>query len=150
MTRNAPDSAFPIPWDIVRVPAEDVCHVYEPHFPGQVRGLSLFGPLGTRLVETDKLEDALLARFNTAALFGAYVSDPGGEAGFANGAGPVSELSMEPGTLRVLPTGSTITFSDVPDANGAGDFLRHMIRSIAAGGSIPYELISGDLSAGEL
>lgn len=146
MSRNAPDSAFPIPWDAVRVPAEDVAHVYEPHFPGAVRGLSLLTPLATRLVEVDKLEDALLARFNTAALFSGFISDPGGEAGFGNGVGPVSDISMEPGTMRVLPAGSTITFADVPDTQGSGDFLRHMIRSIAAGGSIPYELISGDLS----
>jgi capsid protein len=34
----------------------------------------------------------------------------------------------------------------MPDAAGAPDLLRAMIRSIASGGSIPYELISGDLS----
>ena len=44
--RNAPDGLFPVPLETIRVPAEDMCHVFEPHFPGQVRGLSLLAPLG--------------------------------------------------------------------------------------------------------
>ena len=143
---NAPDGLFPVPLETVRVAAEDVCHVFEPRFPGQVRGLSLMAPLATRLLEVDKLEDALLARFNTSALFAGFVTDPDGTAGFGAGGVSAAEMSLEPGVMRVLPLGATVQFPNVPDAAGAPDFLRHMIRSIAAGGSIPYELISGDLS----
>ncbi len=143
---NAPDGVFAAPLGTVRVAGEDVCHVFEPWFPGQIRGLSLMAPLATRLLEVDKLEDALLARFNTSALFAGFVTDPDGTAGFGAGGAAVAEMSLEPGVMRVLPVGATVQFPNVPDAAGAPDFLRHMIRSVAAGGSIPYELISGDLS----
>jgi lambda family phage portal protein len=136
--------------DPVRVPADDILHVFEPTFPGQVRGISKLAPIATAIIETSKLQDALLARANVAALFGAFVSDPEGTSGFATQGTPTApgraELSLEPGTVRILPPGCTITFPNMPDAAGAPDLLRAMIRSIAAGGSIPYELISGDLS----
>jgi lambda family phage portal protein len=136
--------------DAVRVPADDILHVFEPVFPGQVRGISKLAPIATAIIETDKLQDALLARANVSALFGAFVSDPEGTSGFTTEGTPTApgraELSLEPGTVRILPPGCTITFPNMPDAAGAPDLLRAMIRSISAGGSVPYELISSDLS----
>lgn len=129
-----------------RIPADDVLHLFEPTFPGQVRGLSWLTPIATRCYEVDKLEDALLARFNTAALFGGFVKDLGDDPAFPEIGANDRELSLEPGVMRRLPPGADVVFPAVPDASGAPDFLRHMVRSIAAGGQVPYELISGDLS----
>lgn len=143
---SPPDSLFAVSLTTVRVPADDVLHVFEPRFPGQVRGLSLFGPIAARLLEVDKLEDALLARINVSALFAGFISDPGGQSGFTDSAAGPADLSLEPGTMRVLPVGTEVTFPQVPDATGAAEFLRHMVRSVAAGGGIPFELISADLS----
>ena len=54
---------------------------------------------------------------------------------------------MEPGTLRVLPPGTEVQFpTNMPDTQGAGDFLKHILRGIAAGGGVPASLLSGDLS----
>jgi lambda family phage portal protein len=147
---DRPDLPFANMRDPVRIEAADVLHIMEPVFAGQIRGISKLAPIATRIVEVDKLEDALLARFNTSALFAGFVSDPEGTSGFTTEGTPTttgrSELSLEPGVMRVLPPGCTVDFPSVPDASGAPEFLRHMVRSIAAGGSIPYELISGDLS----
>jgi lambda family phage portal protein len=146
---DRPDLPFSNVRDAVRIDAADVLHIYEPQFPGQLRGISKLSPIATRIIEVDRLEDALLARFNTSALFAGFVTDPEGQSGFATDGtttGTRTELSLEPGILRLLPPGCSIDFPAVPDANGAPDFLRHMVRSIAAGGSIPFELISSDLS----
>jgi lambda family phage portal protein len=146
---DRPDLPFANVRDPVRILADDILHILEPVFAGQIRGVSKLAPIATRIVEVDKLEDALLARFNTSALFAGFVTDPEGQSGFATDGtttGTRTELSLEPGVMRLLPPGCEVSFPAVPDASGAPEFLRHMIRSIAAGGSIPYELLSSDLS----
>jgi lambda family phage portal protein len=129
----------------VRVDAADVCHVYEPRHAGQVRGISWLTRVATRLLELDRLEDSLLARMRVAALFAGFISDPEGSFSGDTKRDP-AELSMEPGTMRILPTGATVNFPDVPGTEGAPQLLKHILRSIAAGSGIPYELMASDLS----
>lgn len=143
-----PDLPFAAISEAVRIPAEDILHLFEPSFPGQVRGISRLAPIATRCLETDKLEDSLLARYNVASLFTGFIKRTGDDAEPIIGAPDADggEVALEPGTLQVLADGEDVTFPTMPDTNGAPDFLRHMVRSIAAGGGVPYELISGDLS----
>jgi lambda family phage portal protein len=128
-----------------RVEAADICHVYEPRHPGQVRGLSWLTPVATRLLELDRLEDSLLARMRVAALFAGFVCDPEGSFSGDVKRDP-AELSMEPGTLRILPAGATVEFPGVPGIEGAPQLLKHMLRSIAAGSGVPFELLAADLA----
>ena len=81
---------FDLPWvpqtyPPERISADDVCHVFDPPTPGAVRGLSWLTPIATRLLELDRLEDALLARANTAALFCGFIRDIDNTAGFQTG-----------------------------------------------------------------
>ena len=132
---------------IRRIPAEDLLHVFEAKFPGQVRGLSRMAASATTLSETARLRDALLAKANTAALYTGvfYRSDDGAGTGLPqkNDAG---DYSLEPGAMIFAPPGYSVEFSDPPSTEGAIDFLRAQIRAISAGAGIPYELVSGDLS----
>jgi lambda family phage portal protein len=135
----------------VRIPVSEIVHVYERKLPGQPRGQSWLGPIATRLLQLDELEDSLLARAGTAALFGAFVRDLEGTFAGDNRNARVNregdlELSMEPGGLRILPPGCDITFPTVPDSGGLPELLRHMLRQIASGGGMPFELLTGDLS----
>lgn len=129
-----------------RVSAEDVIHLFELLFPGQVRGISWLTASATRLAEIDKLEDALLAKFNTAALFGGVFKKPDASDTKILPTGPDGQPSMEPGAMIFAPPGYDVEFSDPPNAEGAVDFLRAQIRAAAAGAGVPYELASGDLS----
>ena len=132
----------------VRVPAEDVLHIFEPRVPGQVRGISWLAPVMTRLHALATLEDSLGARYNTAALFAGFITDTeGGGGGFTDGAkvDPAS-LSLEPGVMRLLPPGTDVRFPDVPGIEGAPDFLKHCLRAIASGAGVPYELLTGNLA----
>jgi lambda family phage portal protein len=136
----------------VRLEAADVLHLFTPQFPGQVRGTSWLAPVATRIVELDRLEDALLARASTSALFSAFVRDLEGTSGLTTpqgGEGAAFDpagMSLEPGVMRILPPGVDITFPQVPDASGQPELLRHMLRSVAAGSAVPYELLAADLS----
>jgi lambda family phage portal protein len=130
----------------VRIDASDILHVFQPQQAGQVRGLSWLTPVATRLLELDQLEDALLARMRTAALFSGFVTDVDGTSGFGEGKVDPQQLSMEPGTLRILPPGASVEFNEVPGIDGAPALLKHFLRSIAAGSGVPHELISADLS----
>jgi lambda family phage portal protein len=133
-----------------RISGDDMLHVFDPPTPGSVRGLSWLSPVATRLLELDRLEDALLARANTSALFCGFIRDVDNTAGFQTGQTTRDgrpELSMEPVALRVLPPGCEVQFpANMPDTAGASDFLKHILRTIAAGGGVPASLLTGDLS----
>ena len=143
---QAPDLFINMLWHPIRIPAEDVCHVFDPRVPGQVRGVTWLAPVLTTILQIDQLQDALLARANTAALFAGFISDPSGTSGLTDGPRDPATLSLEPGVLRELGPDASITFSSVPDTGDAPALLRHMLRSVASALSIPYELLTGDLT----
>jgi len=128
----------------VRLPASEVAHIYSPRLPGQVRGLPILSPVATTILELDALQDALLAKARVSALHCAFVRDLDGASGEAFG--DQTDLSMEPGSVRVLPSGADVTFPPTSDFAGVDPFLKHMLRQVAAGTGTPYELLASDLS----
>jgi len=133
----------------VRVPAEDVIHMFRVDFPGQVRGISWFAPVLLRLSEHDEWHGAQLTRQKIGALLTGFVTTQDGAVPF-NGESHGDALigSMEPGALNVLPPGKSVSFSDPPAiAQEANDFARLNLREIAAGLGLPYEVLTGDLSS---
>jgi len=134
----------------VRVPANDVLHLFRPLGPGQVRGVSFLAPVLIRAGELDQLDDALLVGAKIAAMYAGFLTDQ-------NGAGTgfpfegmeinsVMESGLEPGTLKVLPAGFDIKFSGPQNAQQSVEFAKLQLRGIAAGLGIPEYLLTGDLS----
>ena len=134
-------------WEPVRVPAEDVCHLFKPLVSNQLRGVTWFSPVLTRLRELDAYQDAALARAKTAALFCGFIKDvndnAGGMAGVADASG-VASATLEPATLTSLPPGTDITFSTPPDDRGYADFTKDAEKQIAAGLGVAYHQLSAD------
>ncbi len=132
-----------------RVAATEMAHLFAPLSPGQVRGMSWLAPILLRLHELDLYEDAQLVRQKVAALFAGFVIDPSGTAPGFEGAtvNGVLTTGLEPGTLKVLPPGMDIKFSD-PAKIGSDttDFLKLQLRAVAAGLGVPSYLLDGDLS----
>jgi capsid protein len=56
------------------------------------------------------------------------------------------ENGLEPGIIADIGE-STITFPELPTAEGAPEFLKHMLRQIASGCGVPFELLTGNLEA---
>ncbi len=133
--------------ELVRIPADAMAHVFVPLAPGQLRGISWLAPVLLRLHELDVYEDAQLVRQKVAALFAGFVVDPTG-AGFSGEqtAPGVLQTGLEPGTLKVLPPGTDVRFSEPAQIGDAVDFLKLQMRSIAAGLGVPAYLLDGDLS----
>jgi len=135
-------------WTPIRLPAEDVVHLFVRKEPGQLRGLSWFAPVLLALRELDQFSDAALVRAKVSALVMAALTDPEGNAGGLDGDqdGGVLTLPMQPGTILNLPPGTSLDWFDPKEFQNFDGFTKAHLRTIAAGLGIPYEVLTGDLS----
>ncbi len=113
----------PVKGVAVRVPAEEVLHIYRPIDAGQIRGLPHVAPAMVRLFLLDQYDDAELDRKKkTAAMFAGFITktapeDPMMGEGAADLDG-ASIASLEPGTMQVLLPGEDVRFSSPADVGG--------------------------------
>jgi lambda family phage portal protein len=143
---------------LVRVPASQVLHIFEPVEPGQLRGLPRLSPVLKRLRSLDNYDDAVLFRQEVANLFAGFISRPAPDSGQvprdpvtgqllssdADGFTPM--VALEPGTMQELGPGEEVEFSKPPDAgNHYPDFMRQQLMAAAAGSGTPYEILTGDM-----
>ncbi|CAI8821494.1 Phage portal protein, lambda family [Pseudomonas chlororaphis] len=143
---------------LVRVPAAQVLHIFEPVEPGQLRGMPRLSPVLKRLRSLDNYDDAVLFRQEVANLFAGFISRPAPEAGQTprdpvtgqlltldhDGFTPM--VALEPGTMQELAPGEEVEFSKPPDAgNNYPDFMRQQLMAAAAGTGTPYEILTGDM-----
>ncbi|WP_341814680.1 MULTISPECIES: phage portal protein [unclassified Wolbachia] len=135
----------------VRVPANDVLHIYRLLRPGQIRGVPWLSSVLLKLYELDQYDDAELVRKKTAAMFAGFITRLDPEAnimgeGESNEQG-VALSGLEPGTMQLLDPGEDIKFSEPSDVGGSYEaFMKQQLRAIAVGMGITYEQLTGDLS----
>lgn len=131
-----------------RFPASEVIHLFRPVVPGQVRGLSWFAPILLTANEMDQLQDALLVRAKVAALHAGFIYDADGSGAGYSGmkTGDSLEVSLEPGTMSVLPPSKRVEWSAPPDSGDAPALANHTLRAMAAGVGLTYEQLTGDYS----
>lgn len=135
----------------VRVPADQVLHLYRVLRPGQIRGVPWLSSILVRLHELDQYEDAEMVRKKSAALFAAFVTRPldennplGSDEG-KDGKGN-SVVGIEPGSVHYLDPGETIDFSQPADVGSNYEaWLKQQLRSVASGIGVTYEQLTGDL-----
>lgn len=144
--------------DLVRVPAEQVLHIYQPERQGQLRGIPRSASVLVRMFNLDSFDDAVLERQKIANLFAGYYTRDGSASSDAPGI--VDEMSdgsvdddgtplagLEPGTMQELPDGVKPEFSKPPDAgDNYASFMRGHLMAIAARHGVPYEVLTGDLT----
>lgn len=141
----------------VRIPAGDVCHVFERWEAGQVRGVPELSAVLIRLYEIDEMQDAALVRAKVAALFGGFVQREspasgiptegnqfGEEIGQDEEGAPIERIKS--GALHYLDEGEKIIFPNLPDV---GDnyikWLKTELRAVAKAVGLTYEQLTGDL-----
>jgi lambda family phage portal protein len=140
---------------IVRVPAENVIHLYEPLRPGQLRGTPTLTQALVRLYEIDAYDDATIVRQKVAALFAGFIThtavpgeedvDPLTGQAITRDEQGMALMGLEPGLMQELRAGEGVSFADPPDATGYGDFMRSALMGAAVAADVPYEVLTGDL-----
>ncbi len=143
---------------LVRVPATQVLHIFEPMEPGQLRGVPRLAPVLKRLRSLDNYDDAVLFRQEVANLFAGFIKRPSPEMGqqprdpvtgqllTTDRDGFTPMVALEPGTMQELGPGEEVEFSKPPDAgNNYPDFMRQQLMAAAAGSGTPYEILTGDM-----
>ncbi|QBQ11073.1 phage portal protein [Pseudomonas sp. SXM-1] len=143
---------------LVRVPASQVLHIFEPVEPGQLRGVPRLATVLKRLRSLDNYDDAVLFRQEVANLFAGFISRPPPDAGqtprdpvtgqllVTDRDGFTPMVALEPGTMQELAPGEEVEFSKPPDAgNNYPDFMRQQLMAAAAGSGTPYEILTGDM-----
>jgi lambda family phage portal protein len=135
---------------VVRVPAENVLHVFRPLRPGQVRGVTFMHPSMVRAYLLDQYDDAELDRKKTAAMFAGFIQSaetdviPETEPGrFDN----EQLATLEPGTLQTLLPGEKIEFSAPVDVGGTYEnFQYRNLLAMCSGVGVPYMAVTGDIT----
>jgi lambda family phage portal protein len=136
--------------DMVRVPADEVLHIYRPIDAGQIRGLPHVAPAMVRLFLLDQYDDAELDRKKTAAMFAGFITktapeDPMMGEGEADLDG-AALASLEPGTMQVLLPGEDVKFSSPADVGGGYEaFQYRTLLAVSASLGLPYHLVTGDV-----
>lgn len=132
----------------VRVPADEVLHLFRPIRAGQIRGIphTLSAIVGSAIM--DAYDDAELERKRTASLFGIFVTRTDSEdtSSPLPSASDGSGIALEPGATVDLEPGEDVKFAEPADVGGNYEAFqyRNLLR-LAAGFGVPYAAMTGDL-----
>ena len=123
-------------------------HLFRPLGPGQTRGVSQLAPILLTVNELDQLQDALLVGAKVSAMMAGFIVDQNqlGGSAIPESANDLSDVSLEPGVVRVLPSGTDIRFSAPDQAKDGIGFAKLTLGQIAAGLGVPQHLLDGDLT----
>jgi lambda family phage portal protein len=138
---------------LVRVPADDMIHLYIPWRIGQTRGVPWFHAIIKRLRNMQGYEEAEIVAARAAASIVGIIESadslvPDGD-DFTDDeeARAPPTLSMEPGTFQQLAPGEKFTGFNPSRPNSAMDpFMRFMLRAVATGIGVSYATLSSDYS----
>lgn len=141
---------------LIRVPAEQVRHMFMPSRPGALRGVTPLAPVIARLRNVADFDDAVLERQKLANLFMAFIKWTMGNqvpedvdplTGLPLGGSMESPLmGLAPGIVQELEPGQEVQFANPPEAGTMyGEYMRYQHMGTAAGQGIPYEIFSGDI-----
>jgi lambda family phage portal protein len=147
---HRPTGTFLHSYDRITVNARDVLHIFRKKAAGQTRGLSPMASVIIAMNEHAQLQDAALMNAKIQSMMVGFVTDQNNTSGvnpFGDGeqSGGLTDISLEPGVMRVLPAGWSVQFSDPKQANEAVGIMSTSLRAIAAGLQIPEFLLSGDM-----
>ena len=135
----------------IRIPAEDIIHLYLPDRIGQTRGVPWFHAALKRLRNMHGLEEAEIVAARASASIVGFIESvdlpvaDGESLGF--GDKRQQHIDLEPGTVKHLQPGETFTgFNPSRPNTGLEPFLRLMLRGMATSIGVSYESLSRDYS----
>jgi lambda family phage portal protein len=133
----------------VRVPADEIQHVYRADRPEALRGIPWMHSAMIRLNHLGAYEEAaVIAARVGAAKMGFFTTPDGQPPGDGEDAEDVPFTEVEPGAFGSLPTGTEFTpFNpDYPHQMFA-DFVKANLRGISSGMGVAYHALANDLTS---
>lgn len=131
----------------IRVPADEVVHLFHVTRPQQTRGLTWFHSvlLASRML--DGYLEAELVAARIAAATGGFIQPDKELGGEAQTPGPEETIDMQAGSFYRLAPGETMqTFNPEHPTGAFADFHKAVLRQIAAGLGVAYASLANDLS----
>jgi len=132
--------------DHVRVPADEIIHLFRPIRVGQVRGVPWMHASMSALNMLDRYEEAELTAARVAAgKMGFYKTPTGNE--YTTGLSEDNDVIMEvePGTFEEMPAGWEFqTFDPTHPTTAYEAFTKNVLRSVASGLGVSYESLSNN------
>lgn len=130
----------------VRVPAEDVIHLFRQTRPGQTRGFPWFAPAIVRMHHLHGFEEAEVIKARAQASIMGFIKSESD--GITDGKQDNQRITnFEPGVIEHLLPGEAFE-GFAPNSPGGQfePFVRGMLRAVAAGIGVSYETLSRDYS----
>jgi lambda family phage portal protein len=135
----------------IRIPAEEIIHLYVVRRAAQTRGVPFLHSAMTRLNMLGGYEEAVLVAERVAACKMAAIETKDGESFSAGENDPDAEdgalvVDAEPGSFFEVPEGTHVNPINWnhPTAQFA-DFVKAMLRGVAVGINVSYSSLAGDL-----
>lgn len=138
--------------DYVRIPAEQIIHLYLPHYAEQVRGVPWMFAAILQLHQLGAFTEAAIIAARVGASKMGFYQQKGGAEFTPDGSSKDAKgnfiQSAEPGEFGVVPDG--YEFQDwnpnYPDAM-TGPFIKSMVRGVASALGVSYHSLANDLEA---
>lgn len=135
-----------------RLPADDVCHLFRPLRPGQLRGVTVFAPVMLTSRDHADLLEALTVKARMEACFGLGVETP--DAGKMTlmptdpdkkspDGKPIEEIN--PGMILYLRPGEKLQSVSPTGGLAAEPIILANLMRFAAGVNLAYDQVTGDL-----
>ena len=147
---NPYGDSFDIGKEHIRVPANEITHVYMPDRAEQTRGVSHIAVAMANIKQLSGYLEAEIVAARLGASKSGFFSSADGDSyvgdDYENTFNPV--MNVEPGTFQQLPDGMTFTPYDPTHPTSAFEsFTTTVLRSIASGLNISYHALSNDLTS---
>jgi lambda family phage portal protein len=131
----------------IRVPANEVIHLFMPERPGQTRGVSWFSSALMRLHMLQGYEEAELVRARASSALMGFITSPEGELIGDEVYQGERVQDFSPGKFAYLDPGQSVTVPDLNAPDGQLEpFTRSMLRAAAAGLGVSFESLSKNFS----
>ncbi|WKZ15438.1 MAG: phage portal protein [Candidatus Jettenia caeni] len=130
----------------VRVPADEVIHLYDPDRINQTRGITWFNSVMIPLRMLDGYQEAELVAARTAAAKMGWLQYKDVSAFEPPDPNNPVRIEASPGTVETLPPGMEfVAWSPDHPANAFPMFIKTILRQIATGLRVSYNALANDL-----
>ncbi len=134
------------------VDSSEMLHCLRIERSSQARGIPWLTPVLLDLKQLGDYQDTELVRRKIASCFTAFIHDlDASNVGDSDDTEYLNERNLKgepmmPGIMEFLPPGKTVTLSSPPNVVGYDEYCRSVLKKIAVGVGVSYEVLTSDLS----